>query len=69
MGNCHFKTDFDAENITGKPLYFINLYRKTSTIYLMYKSINYEIISIGGIYHNIVKSIMFSKNVLYSILI
>ena len=18
MGNCHFKTDFDAENITGK---------------------------------------------------
>ena len=21
MGNCHFKTDFDAENITGKFLY------------------------------------------------
>jgi len=20
MGNCHFKTDFDAENITGKML-------------------------------------------------
>ncbi len=21
MGNCHFKTDFDAENITGKIYY------------------------------------------------
>lgn len=21
MGNCHFKTDFDAENITGKLFY------------------------------------------------
>ena len=21
MGNCHFKTDFDAENITGKKEY------------------------------------------------
>ena len=21
MGNCHFKTDFDAENITGKIIY------------------------------------------------
>jgi len=23
MGNCHFKTDFDAENITGKLIGFI----------------------------------------------
>jgi hypothetical protein len=23
MGNCHFKTDFDAENITGKWKLFI----------------------------------------------
>lgn len=22
MGNCHFKTDFDAENITGKFIYY-----------------------------------------------
>jgi len=25
MGNCHFKTDFDTENITGKfHLFYIN---------------------------------------------
>jgi len=24
MGNCHFKTDFDAENITGKTKFSFN---------------------------------------------
>jgi len=25
MGNCHFKTDFDAENITGKKHFTFNM--------------------------------------------
>ena len=27
MGNCHFKTDFDTENITGK--YFLLIQRES----------------------------------------
>ena len=31
MGNCHFKTDFDTENITGKLPTIIKMFVKTRT--------------------------------------
>jgi hypothetical protein len=31
MGNCHFKTDFDAENITGKIYLFIRSKPRSNT--------------------------------------
>lgn len=30
MGNCHFKTDFDAENITGKLEYHQKVQEKST---------------------------------------
>ena len=38
MGNCHFKTDFDAENITGKCLTLSDLGTAVSR-----SSFNYDI--------------------------
>ncbi len=34
MGNCHFKTDFDAENITGKFIYKFHSFGLTGVAFI-----------------------------------